>query len=65
MEMMEAPVEGLPIITCSGSGYNELLYAHLLDNEVKINIFLFCQYAHLLDNEVKKFLKTDIVFAKV
>ena len=34
MEMMEAPVEGLPIITCSGSGYNELLYAHLLDNEV-------------------------------
>jgi len=33
MEMMEAPVEGLPIITCSGSGYNELLYAHLLDNE--------------------------------
>ena len=36
MEMMEAPVEGLPIITCSGSGYNELLYAHLLDNEVSI-----------------------------
>ena len=42
MEMMEAPVEGLPIITCSGSGYNELLYAHLLDNEVRIVKIKFC-----------------------
>ena len=42
MEMMEAPVEGLPIITCSGSGYNELLYAHLLDNEVPIVKIKFC-----------------------
>ena len=43
LEMMEAAVEGLPIITCSGSGYNELLYAHLLDNEVTILYFLkFC-----------------------
>ena len=41
MEMMEAPVEGLPIITCSGSGYNELLYAHLLDNEVPNSVEIF------------------------
>ena len=40
MGMMDVPVEGLPIITCSGSGYNELLYAHLLDNEVPRQISL-------------------------
>ena len=53
MEMMEAAVEGLPIITCSGSGYNELLYAHLLDNEVSIYILSkLTSYHHLIDNEV-------------
>ena len=36
LEMMEAPLEGLPLLPCTGSGYNELLYAHLLDGEVTI-----------------------------
>ena len=57
MEMMEAPVEGLPIITCSGSGYNELLYAHLLDNEVQ-KLLRFSPKSQSHD------LQTDIVFAR-
>jgi len=33
LEQMQPPVEGLPIISRSATGYNELLYAHLLDGE--------------------------------
>ena len=33
MESLQPPVEGLPIICHSSHGYNELLYAHLLDGE--------------------------------
>jgi len=33
LEMMQPPLEGLPLLSCTGSGYNELLYAHLLDGE--------------------------------
>ena len=33
LENLQPPVEGLPIICHSGHGYNELLYAHLLDGD--------------------------------
>eukprot|EP00092_Neocalanus_flemingeri_P027539 GFUD01029878.1.p1 GENE.GFUD01029878.1~~GFUD01029878.1.p1 ORF type:complete len:558 (-),score=157.37 GFUD01029878.1:326-1999(-) len=33
LESLQPPVEGLPIICHSSHGYNELLYAHLLDGE--------------------------------
>ena len=36
LEMMQPPLEGLPLLSCTGSGYNELLYAHLLDGEVRL-----------------------------
>lgn len=36
LERMQPPVEGLPTISRSGAGYNELLYAHLLDGEVDL-----------------------------
>jgi hypothetical protein len=33
LESLQPPVEGLPILCHSSHGYNELLYAHLLDGD--------------------------------
>ena len=33
LEQLQPPVEGLPVLQQSKHGYNELLYAHLLDGD--------------------------------